>query len=114
MKAYRNGFFVLLLLLFLTPSSVLAQVCDVDADGDVDFNDISQIFAARNAPATGPDDPRDADGNGVITVNDAGACVLQCTNLGCTIVEPPTDVPLIAVSPDPLLFGEVLLGESVS
>jgi hypothetical protein len=58
-------------------------ICDVDLDGRIDRNDINLIFAARNTPATGPDDPRDADGDGVITVNDARICTLLCTNPNC-------------------------------
>jgi hypothetical protein len=56
--------------------------CDVDANRQVDRNDISAIFAARNQPAV-PGDARDYDGDGVITVVDARACVLQCTNPKC-------------------------------
>lgn len=68
----------------LTVSSYDAPtVCDADGDGDVDFFDIRAIGAARNQPATGPDDMRDADGDGVITVLDARQCVLQCTNARC-------------------------------
>ena len=52
-------------------------MCDADGDNDVDRSDILEIMAARNTPATGPDDPRDADGDGVITVLDARKCVLQ-------------------------------------
>ncbi|MEM7255522.1 MAG: putative Ig domain-containing protein, partial [Pseudomonadota bacterium] len=59
-----------------------ALVCDLDVDRDVDRDDIAIIFAARGQAAS-PGDPRDIDGNGLITVNDARACVLQCTNLRC-------------------------------
>ena len=59
------------------------MVCDVDVDGDVDSNDIALILAARNTPANGPDDPRDADGDGFITVLDARQCALACTLPGC-------------------------------
>ena len=79
----------------LNPSSVASPVlsdltvsllddtprCDVDANGEVDRNDIRSIMAARNSAATGPDDPRDNDGNGTINANDARQCVLQCTIL---------------------------------
>ncbi len=61
----------------------LLVVCDVDGDGDVDRFDISAIFAARNTQASGPDDPRDANGDGIISVNDARECVLECTNPRC-------------------------------
>ena len=58
-------------------------VCDVDGNGQVDVFDLRAIMAARNSPASGPDDPRDADGDGVITANDARVCVLECTNSRC-------------------------------
>ena len=58
-------------------------VCDADFDNDVDSNDLALIMAARNTPASGPDDPRDADGDGSITVLDARQCVLHCTLPGC-------------------------------
>ena len=58
------------------------MVCDADTDGDVDRMDISLIFMARNQPAT-PGDPRDEDGDGVITVIDARSCVLQCSRPNC-------------------------------
>ena len=60
--------------------------CDVDMDADVDRLDIMAIMEARNQTATGPDDPRDADGDGVITVLDARTCVRQCTLPRCTII----------------------------
>jgi hypothetical protein len=56
--------------------------CDVDLNRQVDRNDINAIFAARNQPAV-PGDARDFDGDGTITVKDARACVLQCTNALC-------------------------------
>lgn len=65
--------------LFVLPSPLL---CDVDADGDIDRNDINAIFARRNTPAV-PGDPLDADGDGLITVADARICSLQCTNPKC-------------------------------
>ena len=59
-----------------------AAVCDVDGDGDVDNNDIGLIFAARGSAAE-PGDPRDLDGDGLITVNDGRGCVLECTRPRC-------------------------------
>lgn len=56
---------------------------DVDLDGDVDRDDVVLILAARNQPASGPDDPRDLDGDGVITVLDARIDVTLCTRPGC-------------------------------
>jgi len=72
-----------------------AAVCDVDTDGDVDRQDVSLIISARNTPAAGADDPRDADHDGNITVLDARTCIRQCNLQGCTIIDPaptpPTD-----------------------
>ncbi|RZV98596.1 MAG: ExeM/NucH family extracellular endonuclease, partial [Rhodobacteraceae bacterium] len=59
------------------------QRCDVDSNGQVDISDVRAISALRNQPAAGPDDPADADGDGIITVIDARLCVLQCTNAQC-------------------------------
>ncbi len=58
-------------------------VCDTNNDQSIDITDIQAIFAARNSPASGPNDPRDFNGDGTITVNDARGCVLQCTNARC-------------------------------
>lgn len=73
----------------MSGASAYADVCDVDADGDIDRTDIGLIFDARNQPATGAEDPRDADANGVINVLDGRQCVLQCTNTGCASNTPP-------------------------
>jgi hypothetical protein len=69
--------------LSLSNSNVSEPVlCDVDLNRRVDRNDISAIFAARNTPAMFVD-PRDADGDGTITVNDARICSLLCTKPTC-------------------------------
>jgi hypothetical protein len=56
---------------------------DIDGDGDVDIDDVQSVLAARNQPASGPDDPRDLDGDGVITVLDARIAVISCTRPQC-------------------------------
>lgn len=61
------------------------QACDVDGDGDIDRLDLSLISRSRNQPATGADDPRDANGDGVITPLDVKLCIPQCTLPGCAI-----------------------------
>jgi hypothetical protein len=57
--------------------------CDANGDYVVDITDIALIFAARGSAAEGPDDPRDVNGDGLITVNDGRLCVFQCTNYRC-------------------------------
>lgn len=57
--------------------------CDVDSDGDIDKIDTSLITRARNQPASGPDDPRDANGDGMITITDAKVCIPLCTRANC-------------------------------
>lgn len=56
---------------------------DADGDGNVDRNDLTLIIAARNTPSTGPDDPRDVDQDGTITVLDARQAALRCDNPLC-------------------------------
>jgi hypothetical protein len=71
--------------------------CDVDADGDVDVDDVDAIFRARGTAARGPDDPMDANADGLVTVNDARACVLDCTLPSCE--SPPPACGLLGVEP---------------
>jgi hypothetical protein len=65
------------------PDGTQPALCDVNGDRAIDRNDIEAIFDARGSTAAGPDDPRDADGDGLITVDDGRLCVLQCTNADC-------------------------------
>ena len=88
---------VLILLLSFFSQAAFAAACDVDADGDVDRNDIGSIFAARNTAASGPDDPRDANGDGLITVMDGRMCVRQCTLASCAVVTPDGTPPQIGI-----------------
>jgi hypothetical protein len=60
--------------------------CDVDQDGDIDRGDVRSILINRNQPASGPDDPMDADGDGQITIRDAKICIRQCTLPRCAII----------------------------
>jgi hypothetical protein len=64
---------------------ISAPRCDVNSDGRIDTKDINLIFAARNTPAAGIDDPRDADGDLQITVADARVCQQKCTSAGCAV-----------------------------
>jgi len=58
---------------------------DIDGDGDVDRDDVTIVFTARGSQASGPDDPRDLDGDGMITVGDARALVLMCSHPRCAV-----------------------------
>jgi len=56
---------------------------DIDADGDVDRDDLRFIRAALSTPANGANDPRDLDGDGWITRLDARLLIQQCTEPRC-------------------------------
>ena len=58
-------------------------ICDVDGNGVIDIDDIRAILYARGTPASGPNDPADADGDGLITPRDAKRCIRNCDNTGC-------------------------------
>lgn len=64
---------------------VLPKSCDANGDDNVDRNDITLIMAARNTAATGSGDPRDHDGDGIITVLDARQCIFQCDLNNCAV-----------------------------
>jgi hypothetical protein len=56
--------------------------CDVDRDVDIDKNDIALIRAGiGQTPAA--NDPRDANGDGLITMVDVRQCTLRCTKPSC-------------------------------
>jgi hypothetical protein len=69
--------------LVVSSGSPAPLACDVNSDLRVDRDDIALITAARNQPASGPNDPRDADRNGVINVLDARKCTALCTSAQC-------------------------------
>jgi len=56
--------------------------CDIDGDGDIDNLDVTAVRQGiGQTPASG--DPRDANSDGKITINDVRACTLQCTKPSC-------------------------------
>jgi Tol biopolymer transport system component len=67
------------------PGDVL---CDVDSNGQIDRFDVDVIFGDRGAAARSSD-PRDADGDGQISVLDSSLCRAQCTYASCR-PSPPT------------------------
>jgi hypothetical protein len=60
------------------------EICDVDLDGDIDRLDLRAISMARGQAAL-PNDPRDADMDGVITPSDVKRCIPLCTARRCAI-----------------------------
>jgi Dockerin type I domain len=60
----------------------VVKACDINGDGKVNLADIQLIIDARNTK-TFQGDPRDVDGDGIITANDARICTLRCDNAGC-------------------------------
>lgn len=56
---------------------------DVNQDGVIDRIDLNLVTAARNTPASDAADPRDLDGDGLITALDARKLVLLCTLPRC-------------------------------
>jgi hypothetical protein len=57
-------------------------ICDVNADGAINSDDIALILLARGQSAQ-PGDARDVDRDGIITVTDARLCALKCTKMNC-------------------------------
>lgn len=56
--------------------------CDIDNDQDVDRNDITLVrLGIGQTPAQ--NDPREANGDGQITINDVRYCTLRCTRASC-------------------------------
>jgi hypothetical protein len=58
---------------------------DLDNDGDVDQLDVNLLLASKNKPASGANDPKDLDKNGVINVLDARKQALLCTRPRCAV-----------------------------
>lgn len=57
---------------------------DLNNDGIVDRLDVNEILAFLNTQADGLDDPRDLDGDGMITIYDASKLIVEfCTCPGC-------------------------------
>jgi hypothetical protein len=60
----------------------VSAVCDIDKDGDIDTADLSLIRAGIGQTPTA-NDPREANGDGKITINDVRYCTLRCTRASC-------------------------------
>lgn len=89
-KRFISGISKFFFIFFLLPSSLWAgEPGDVNGDGQVCITDYKLLIAARNQPASGPDDPRDIDGDGIITVLDARKLILLCDQPRCVCSEVP-------------------------
>ncbi len=96
--------------IWYTPGPAL---CDVDDSGEINHVDTQAIFDGRGESAT-PGDPRDADGDGLITVEDGRLCTLDCANPQCAVTPPPippagTACGLLGIEP----FALVALGRII-
>jgi hypothetical protein len=57
-------------------------MCDVNGDGQVNVDDMNEIFAAIGT-AVSAGSPFDPNGDGMVTINDARLCALMCTKSNC-------------------------------
>jgi hypothetical protein len=64
------------------------EICDVDLDDEIDRLDLRAISLARGQVAL-PDDPRDANFDGLITPSDIKVCIPLCTLPRCAIANGP-------------------------
>lgn len=97
------------------PALPLILDCDVNRDQRIDKDDIDLIFAAAGLlTGSRPLDPRDLDGDGLITVNDARGCVLRCDNATCVKLLRGTQGVLytapLSASGGPVWYGFALTG----
>ncbi len=91
-KAWLKFGLIIVLLLMAGMSFAAPLAGDLDGDGDVDRDDLSIILGARGETATGPDDPRDLDGDGEITGLDSRVLFTMCTRPRCAAGPGPLDV----------------------
>ncbi len=80
---------------------------DIDGDTDIDADDIAIILASRNLPASGPGDPLDLDGDGLISVLDARIAATLCTRPLCA---PGNNAPTITAPADLSQFEDTSSG----
>ncbi|MYN19730.1 hypothetical protein GTP81_23580 [Rugamonas sp. FT107W] len=67
----------------LTYTLAAARAGELNNDGAVNRDDLDIVIGAIGSPAYGPDDPRDLDHDGLITVLDARKLVLLCDKKLC-------------------------------
>jgi hypothetical protein len=74
----------LLLILALFAPAAFAEVCDVNNDYAIDKRDLSLISKSRGQ-SPGPNDPRDANQDGIISPADIQVCIRLCDLPGCAL-----------------------------
>lgn len=97
-KAWLKFGLIIVLLLMASVSFASTVSGDLDGDGDVDRDDLNILNAARGETATGPDDPRDLDGDGEITGLDSRILVTLCTRPRCAVEPADTTPPQISIT----------------
>ncbi|HXJ33224.1 MAG TPA: hypothetical protein VMS22_04220 [Candidatus Eisenbacteria bacterium] len=60
----------------------VSEGCDVDGSGVIDRSDVQAIVDGIGTTVAA-DDPRDADGDGKVTIFDSAACANECTFAQC-------------------------------
>ncbi len=66
---------------------------DYNGDGVIDQRDVAILTSAMNKPASGPNDPRDLNQDGVINILDSRILITQCTLPGCALASVPAQLP---------------------
>lgn len=78
----HNGY--LLLVLLRSSGKPTVATCDADGNGAIDSRDIN-IISSSIGQTPGANDPRDANVDGRITINDVRMCTQKCAKAKCAI-----------------------------
>jgi hypothetical protein len=87
---------------------------DLNGDGVIDRSDVAIVLAASISRASGPNDPRDLDGDGRITWQDARLLQAYCDNPLCAPSETPPILPPATLAAAPVSPSAIALGWTAS